>query len=66
MTLEEPTSVKQAVVVSDFIIPGLPHPGKVLGFFCCPGKSLNFVSPGKSLNFVGSIRKFYPCFAGTE
>jgi len=21
----------------------LPHPGKVLEFFCCPGKSLNFV-----------------------
>ena len=24
--------------------PGLPHPEKVLDFFCCPGKSLNFVS----------------------
>ena len=23
--------------------PGLPHPGKVLNFFCCFGKSLNFI-----------------------
>ena len=29
-------------------LTGLPHPGKVLDFFCCPGKSLNFVlSPGQ-------------------
>ena len=21
----------------------LPHPGKILDLFCCPGKSLNFV-----------------------
>ena len=30
---------------SDFFIylPGLPHPGKVLDFFFCPGKFLNFV-----------------------
>ena len=27
-----------------WLIPtGLPHPGKVLDFFFCPGKSLNFV-----------------------
>jgi len=31
------------MMLVDDVMLGLPHPGKVLDFFCCPGKSLNCV-----------------------
>ena len=37
---------------------GLPHPGKVLDFLCCPGKSLNFVY--KSWKIFGKFSRYLP------
>ena len=52
-------NLRSKIMVLPILFTGLPHPGKVLYFFCCLVKSLNFVlSSGKSLNFVLSAGQY--------
>ena len=50
--------------VSEVCKSGLPHPGKVVDFFCCSGKSLNSVF--KSWEVLENVYKVFPRFTRTE